>query len=75
MFLRTQIVNYTRFWDSYENLWICCCKAKNIYKARKYFSTSLKYNPRSHSTLLELTEIEIEEHSYLDASALPSFHC
>ncbi|WP_394392183.1 type IV pilus biogenesis/stability protein PilW [Shewanella woodyi] len=76
MFLRAvKMPSYTRSGDSYENLGICSRKAGEIEKARKYFSTALRYNPRSGSTLLELTEIEIEEHNYLDARAqLARYH-
>ncbi|GGI72562.1 type IV pilus biogenesis/stability protein PilW [Shewanella hanedai] len=76
MFLRAvKMPKYTRAGDSYENLGICSRKAGEINKAREYFSIALKYNPRSQSTLIELTEIEIEQDNYLDARAqLARYH-
>ncbi|MFT5235742.1 MAG: type IV pilus assembly protein PilF [Shewanella sp.] len=76
MFLKAvKMPKYTRAGDSYENLGICSRKAGEISKAREYFSTALKYNPRSESTLIELTEIEIEQDQYLDARAqLAHYH-
>lgn len=76
IFLRAiKMPNYTRSGDSYENLGICSRKAGEIDKARDYFSTALKYNPRSKSALLELTEIEVGENNYLDAQAqLARYH-
>lgn len=76
MFLKAvKMPKYTRAGDSYENLGVCSRKAGEIDKARAYFSTALKYNPRSQITLIELTEIEIEQHHYLDARAqLARYH-
>ncbi|NRD73291.1 type IV pilus biogenesis/stability protein PilW [Shewanella sp. VB17] len=68
LFLRAiDMPNYTRSGDSYENLGVCSRKAGEIDKARDYFNTALKYNPRSKITLLELTELEIGNNNYLDA--------
>ncbi|GGP39278.1 type IV pilus biogenesis/stability protein PilW [Shewanella algicola] len=58
---------YTRSASSYENLGVCSRKAGDKEKARQYFNMALKYDPRRQVTLLELTELAMEEADYDDA--------
>ncbi|MCL1112501.1 MULTISPECIES: type IV pilus biogenesis/stability protein PilW [Shewanella] len=58
---------YTRTASSYENLGVCSRKAGNKEKARQYFNMALKYDQRRKVTLLELTELAMEDADYGDA--------
>jgi len=70
MFLKAvRLPKYTRSASSYENLGICSRKAGQLDKAKDYFATALKYDPRRQVTLLELTEIDVETGDYLNARA------
>lgn len=59
--------NYTRTGSSYENLGICCRKAGQIDKAKRYFESALKYEPRRATTMLELTLLALEQQDYTSA--------
>lgn len=59
--------NYTRTALSYENLGVCSRKAGNKEKARQYFNMALKYDKRRKVTLLELTELAMEDADYGNA--------
>ncbi|QQX81708.1 type IV pilus biogenesis/stability protein PilW [Shewanella sp. KX20019] len=66
---------YTQSASTYENLGICSRKAGQIEKAKKYFSMALKYDPRRRTSLIELTEIELEAERYIEARArLTRYH-
>jgi len=70
MFLKAvHMPKYTRSASSYENLGICSRKAGELDRAKKYFTTALKYDSRRQVTLLELTEIDVETGDYLNARA------
>ncbi|MBB1439630.1 type IV pilus biogenesis/stability protein PilW [Shewanella sp. SG41-4] len=58
---------YTRTASSYENLGVCSRKAGNKEKARQYFNMALKYDQRRKVTLLELTELAMEDADYGNA--------
>ncbi|MGS0681798.1 type IV pilus biogenesis/stability protein PilW [Shewanella sp. 125m-7] len=58
---------YTRSASTYENLGICSRKAGKISQAKKYFAMALQYDSRRRTSLIELTEIDLEEGEYVDA--------
>ncbi|AZG37055.1 MAG: type IV pilus biogenesis/stability protein PilW [Shewanella psychromarinicola] len=58
---------YTRTASSYENLGVCSRKAGDKEKARQYFNMALKYDKRRQVTLLELTELAMEDADYGNA--------
>ncbi|MCL1059034.1 type IV pilus biogenesis/stability protein PilW [Shewanella gelidimarina] len=58
---------YTQSASTYENLGICSRKAGLIEKAQQYFAMALKYDPRRRTSLIELTEIELEAKRYTEA--------
>jgi type IV pilus assembly protein PilF len=58
---------YTRTASSYENLGVCSRKAGDKEKARQYFNMALKYDQRRKVTLLELTELAMEDADYGNA--------
>ncbi|MCL1050418.1 type IV pilus biogenesis/stability protein PilW [Shewanella abyssi] len=76
MFLKAlERPSYTQSASTYENLGICSRKAGQIEKAQKYFSMALNYDPRRRTSLIELTEIELEAERYTEARArLTRYH-
>ncbi|MCL1037848.1 type IV pilus biogenesis/stability protein PilW [Shewanella submarina] len=58
---------YTRTGSSYENLGICSRKAGHIEKAKQYFESALKYEPRRASTMMELILLSLEQNDFSDA--------
>ncbi|MFQ6371394.1 type IV pilus biogenesis/stability protein PilW [Shewanella sp. YIC-542] len=76
MFLRAiDNPKYTRTASSYENLGICQRKGGNIEKARQYFEMALKYEPTRQVSLLELTEMALEQHDFQAAQTqLDRYH-
>ncbi|MCE9679223.1 type IV pilus biogenesis/stability protein PilW [Shewanella sp. AS1] len=76
MFLRAvKMPKYTRSASSYENLGICTRKAGNLSKAKQYFNMALNYDPRRGTSLLELTEIDLEQGDFIDAQkGLSRYH-
>ncbi|WP_144213499.1 type IV pilus biogenesis/stability protein PilW [Shewanella donghaensis] len=66
---------YTRTASSYENLGVCSLSAGDADKAKQYFETALRYDPRRQSTLKELIELAISENDYDTAKInLDRFH-
>ncbi|WOT06192.1 type IV pilus biogenesis/stability protein PilW [Shewanella youngdeokensis] len=76
MFLKAiEQPSYVQSASTYENLGICSRKSGQIDKARDYFNHALKYDPRRRTSLLELTELELEAGRYIEAKAqLSRYH-
>ncbi|MCC4834739.1 type IV pilus biogenesis/stability protein PilW [Shewanella sp. 1_MG-2023] len=66
---------YTRTASSYENLGVCSLSAGEPEKAKQYFESALRYDPRRQSTLMELIDLAIAESDYDAAKTnLQRFH-
>jgi len=66
---------YTQAASTYENLGICSRKAGQLEKALQYFSMALQYDPRRRTSLIELTEMELEAGRFGEAKIrLSNYH-
>ncbi|MGE6648291.1 type IV pilus biogenesis/stability protein PilW [Shewanella colwelliana] len=76
MFLKAvKMPKYTRSASSYENLGICSRKSGDLQKAQRYFGMALNYDPRRATSLIEISEIELELGNYSAAKAgLARYH-
>lgn len=76
MFLKAvKMPKYTRSASSYENLGICTRKSGDLPKAQSYFEMALNYDPRRATSLLELSEIDLELGRYTEAKkGLARYH-
>lgn len=61
---------YTRIASSYENLGICSREADQTAQAIQYFEKALQYDSRRATSLIELTELLIENKEFLSAKKL-----
>jgi len=55
--------------EAYENAGLCALRIPDLVKAEKYFRQALEINPRLHSSLYQMAQLNYDTHEYLKARA------
>ena len=61
--------SYKRPDEAYENAGLCALRIPDSAKAEKYFRKALEINPKRHSSLYQLAQLNFDNHEYLKARA------
>ena len=59
--------HYPKTADVYENAGLCALKANDLVKAENYFKSSVRYDPKQTSALMELTELTFKRGDLVQA--------